>query len=155
MVHILINALHQSAEVLGETDELYGAHLTESCQKHLLRMSYCPRCNGLQKTHVKTCYGYCVNVLRGCSAQYAGALDSHWSSVASGLENLMNVHMGADAGIVAAIKQLDVKLPDSIMKAMGNGPELEKTVSRINDVCSLVYFKNVWLNCNFVRKNGK
>ncbi|XP_058987715.1 division abnormally delayed protein [Musca domestica] len=130
MVHILINALHQSAEVLGETDELYGAHLTESCQKHLLRMSYCPRCNGLQKTHVKTCYGYCVNVLRGCSAQYAGALDSHWSSVASGLENLMNVHMGADAGIVAAIKQLDVKLPDSIMKAMGNGPELEKTVKK-------------------------
>lgn len=49
--------------------------------------------------------------------------------------------MGADAGIVAAIKQLDVKLPDSIMKAMGNGPELEKTVSRINDVCSWCILK--------------
>ena len=62
--HIFINALYQSAEVLSETDELYATHLSESCQKHLLKMSYCPSCNGLQKAHVKPCYSYCMNVLR-------------------------------------------------------------------------------------------
>lgn len=61
---IFINALYQSAEVLSEMDDLYGAHLSESCQRHLLKMSYCPRCNGLQKSHVKICYSYCMNVLR-------------------------------------------------------------------------------------------
>ncbi|XP_059218906.1 division abnormally delayed protein [Stomoxys calcitrans] len=128
--HIFINALHQSAEVLSETDDLYAAHLSESCQRHLLKMSYCPRCNGLLKSHVKTCYSYCMNVLRGCSAQYAGVLDSPWSNVVDALDNLVTMHIRSDTGIVTVIKQLDGKLSETIMKAMENGPELEKLVKK-------------------------
>lgn len=61
---VFLMALHQSAEVLSETDALYGDHLSENCQKHLLKMSYCPSCNGMQRTQVKSCYSYCMNVLR-------------------------------------------------------------------------------------------
>ncbi|XP_075160876.1 division abnormally delayed protein [Haematobia irritans] len=128
--HIFINALYQSAEVLSETDDLYGAYLSENCQKHLLRMSYCPRCNGLQKSHVKTCYSYCMNVLRGCSAQYAEVLDSPWSNVVDALDNLVTTHIRSDAGIVTVIKQLDGKLSETIMKAMENGPALEELVKK-------------------------
>lgn len=62
--NIFMTSLLQSAEVLSETDELYATYLTEACKKQLLKMSYCPSCNGLQKTQVKPCYSYCVNVLR-------------------------------------------------------------------------------------------
>ncbi|KAM7357577.1 division abnormally delayed protein [Cochliomyia hominivorax] len=128
--HIFINALYQSAEVLSETDELYATHLSESCQKHLLKMSYCPSCNGLQKSHVKPCYSYCMNVLRGCSAQYAGVLDSPWSNVVDAIDNLVTNHIRSDTGIVTVIKQLDSKLSETIMRAMENGPELEKKVKK-------------------------
>ncbi|XP_065358934.1 division abnormally delayed protein [Calliphora vicina] len=128
--HIFINALYQSAEVLSETDELYATHLSESCQKHLLKMSFCPSCNGLQKEHVKPCYSYCMNVLRGCSAQYAGVLDSPWSNVVDAIDNLVTTHIRSDTGIVTVIKQLDSKLSETIMRAMENGPELETKVKK-------------------------
>ncbi|XP_037933748.1 division abnormally delayed protein [Teleopsis dalmanni] len=127
---IFMNSLIQSANVLSETDELYALYLTDTCQKHLLKMSYCPSCNGLQKTHAKTCYSYCMNVLRGCSAQYAGVLDSPWSNVVDAIDNLVTTHIRSDNGIVTTIKHLDGKLSEAIMRAMENGPELEKKVKK-------------------------
>uniref|UniRef100_A0A1A9UP57 Uncharacterized protein n=1 Tax=Glossina austeni TaxID=7395 RepID=A0A1A9UP57_GLOAU len=127
---IFMQALHQSAEVLSETDELYASHLSASCQKHLLKMSYCPSCTGLPKAHIKPCYSYCMNVLRGCSAQYAGVLDSPWSNVVDAIDNLVTTHIRSDAGIVTIIKQLDSKLSEAIMLAMEHGPDLENKVKK-------------------------
>ncbi|XP_004525364.1 division abnormally delayed protein [Ceratitis capitata] len=127
---IFLNSLQQSAEVLSETDELYSSHLTDTCQKHLLKISYCPSCNGLQKTQVKLCYSYCMNVYRGCSAQYAGVLDSPWSNVVDAIQNLVTTHIRSDSGIVTTIKQLDIKLSETIMRAMENGPNLEMKVKK-------------------------
>ncbi|XP_017488952.1 PREDICTED: LOW QUALITY PROTEIN: division abnormally delayed protein-like, partial [Rhagoletis zephyria] len=127
---IFLNSLQQSAEVLSETDELYAMYLTDNCQKHLLKMSYCPSCNGYQKTQVKACYSYCMNVLRGCSAQYAGVLDSPWSNVVDAIQNLVTTHIRSDSGIVTTIKQLDIKLSETIMRAMENGPNLEMKVKK-------------------------
>ncbi|CAD7002584.1 unnamed protein product, partial [Ceratitis capitata] len=138
---IFLNSLQQSAEVLSETDELYSSHLTDTCQKHLLKISYCPSCNGLQKTQVKLCYSYCMNVYRGCSAQYAGVLDSPWSNVVDAIQNLVTTHIRSDSGIVTTIKQLDIKLSETIMRAMENGPNLEMKVSEIKCCCC-------WFSCN-------
>lgn len=66
---------------------------------------------------------------RGCSAQYAGVLDSPWSNVVDAIDNLVTNHIRHDTGIVTVIKQLDNKLSETIMRAMENGPELEKKVS--------------------------
>lgn len=65
---------------------------------------------------------------RGCSAQYAGVLDSPWSNVVDDIDNLVTTHIRPDTGIVTVIKQLDSKLSETIMRAMENGPELEKKV---------------------------
>ncbi|XP_054086149.1 division abnormally delayed protein isoform X1 [Zeugodacus cucurbitae] len=127
---IFLNSLQQSAEVLSETDQLYSLYLTDNCQKHLLKMSYCPSCNGLQKTQVKPCYSYCMNVFHGCSAQYAGVLDSPWSNVVDAIQNLVTTHIRSDSGIVTTIKQLDIKLSETIMRAMENGPDLEMKVKK-------------------------
>jgi len=65
MSNIFMSALIQSAEVLDATDELYGKQLTETCKLHLLKMDYCPHCNGHpQHNKPKVCYSYCMNVLR-------------------------------------------------------------------------------------------
>ncbi|XP_069967779.1 division abnormally delayed protein isoform X2 [Bactrocera oleae] len=127
---MFLNSLQQSAEVLSETDQLYSLYLTDSCQKHLLKMSYCPSCNGLQKTQVKPCYSYCMNVFHGCSAQYAGVLEGPWSNVVDAIQNLVTTHIRSDSGIVTTIKQLDIKLSETIMRAMENGPNLEMKVKK-------------------------
>ncbi|KAH8307207.1 hypothetical protein KR044_007749 [Drosophila immigrans] len=131
MSNIFMNALLQSAEVLSETDALYGTQLTDTCKLHLLKMHYCPNCNGHpEHGRPKICYSYCMNVMRGCSAQYAGLLDSPWSSVVDALDNLVATHIRSDSGIMSSIKQLDTKLSEAIMKAMENGAELEKKVKK-------------------------
>ncbi|EDV96221.1 GH15331 [Drosophila grimshawi] len=131
MSNIFMNALLQSAEVLSETDALYGKQMTDTCKLHLLKMHYCPNCNGHQEhNRPKVCYSYCMNVMRGCSAQYSGLLDSPWSNVVEALDNLVATHIRSDSGIMSTIKQLDTKLSEAIMRAMENGPELEKKVSK-------------------------
>ncbi|KAH8371817.1 hypothetical protein KR093_008982, partial [Drosophila rubida] len=131
MSNIFMNALLQSAEVLSETDALYGKQLTDTCKLHLLKMHYCPNCNGHpEHGRPKICYSYCMNVMRGCSAKYTGLLDSPWSSVVDALDNLVTTHIRSDSGIISFIKQLDSKLSEAIMKAMENGAELEKKVKK-------------------------
>ncbi|XP_060126032.1 glypican-4-like [Zootoca vivipara] len=43
----------------------------------LLKMMYCPYCQGL--VAVKPCYNYCFNVMRGCLANQ-GELDTEWNN---------------------------------------------------------------------------
>ncbi|XP_030385073.1 division abnormally delayed protein [Scaptodrosophila lebanonensis] len=138
MANIFMNALLQSAEVLSEVDQLYGQHLTDTCKRQLLKMSYCPSCNGQQRSQVKVCYSYCMNVLRGCSAQYAGLLDSPWSNVVVALDNLVTSHIRSDSGIMTTIKQLGGKLSEAIMSAMEHGPDLEKKVKKTCGVPNLL-----------------
>ncbi|EDW36497.1 GL10347 [Drosophila persimilis] len=122
---------HESAEVLAEADALYGQQLTDTCKMHLLKMHYCPNCNGHQtRGQPQICNGYCMNVMRGCSAEYAGLLDSPWSSVVEALNNLVTTHIVTDSGIINTIMKLSTKISDAIMHAMGNGPELEQKVKK-------------------------
>lgn len=63
--NIFMNALLQSAEVLSETDKLYASQMTDTCKLHLLKMHYCPNCNGhTEQKRPKICYSYCMNVMR-------------------------------------------------------------------------------------------
>lgn len=130
--NVFMKALLESAEVLSEADSLYGSQLSDTCKMHLLKMHYCPNCNAHQPSskETKVCHGYCMNVLRGCSAEYAGLLDSPWSSVVDALNNLVTSHILAETGIINAIKLLDSKLSEAIMHAMKNGPELEQKVKK-------------------------
>ncbi|KAH8415458.1 hypothetical protein KR222_000197, partial [Zaprionus bogoriensis] len=139
MSNVFMNALLQSAEVLSETDKLYGQQMTETCKLHLLKMHYCPKCNGhTEHNRLKICYGYCMNVMRGCSAQYSHLLDGHWSNVVAALDNLVATHIRSESGIMNAIKQLDVKLSEAIMKAMVNGPDLEQKVKKTCGTANLL-----------------
>lgn len=69
-------------------------------------------------------------IFSGCSAEYAGLLDSPWSGVVDSLNNLVTTHILSDTGIINVIKHLQTYFSEAIMAAMHNGPELEKKVSR-------------------------
>ncbi|XP_017071789.1 division abnormally delayed protein [Drosophila eugracilis] len=145
MSNVFMNALLQAAEVLSEADALYGEQLTDTCKLQLLKMHYCPNCNGhhsSSRSETKLCYGYCKNVMRGCSAEYAGLLDSPWSSVVDALNNLVTTHILSENGIITVIKHLQNYCSDAIMAAMNNGPDLEMKVQKTCGTPSLTPYSS-------------
>jgi hypothetical protein len=138
---VLLQALNLGAEVLNSTDTLLmtdsidvsGAQWSE-CHTALLRMSYCPTCQGLTRPGLKPCSGYCLNVLRGCLTQHASELDLPWNGFVEATERLVVAVRGHDAApsvvlnVEEIIRSLDTKISEAIMYAMENGPSLERKV---------------------------
>lgn len=63
---VLVQALALGRSVLDRTDTVLFVGKSpqqEACYSALLRMNYCPRCNGLPAS-VKPCAGFCTNVMR-------------------------------------------------------------------------------------------
>uniref|UniRef100_U5ESP5 Putative heparin sulfate cell surface proteoglycan n=1 Tax=Corethrella appendiculata TaxID=1370023 RepID=U5ESP5_9DIPT len=126
---VFLRALDKGAEVLIGAEELNSENLLQNCKSALLKMNYCASCKGHNHNHAKPCYGYCVNVMRGCLTQYVGSLDQDWYSFSEAIERLLTLVRSKD-GIEFVIKGLDGKLSEAIMYAMENGPELEKKVKK-------------------------
>lgn len=126
---VFINTLDRAASILAKTEELNTHWLSSKCKQHLLKMNFCPECNGVTKQTVKTCSSYCLNVIRGCLAQYIESLDGPWAGFAGSIVRLTNL-IRTKEGIESVIKTLDGKLSEAIMHAMENGPRLEKRVKR-------------------------
>lgn len=130
---LLLQSFLVGAEVLNITETL----LTEEgsgkeCNEALLKMTYCPKCLGLQK-QVKPCSGYCLNVLRGCLTSHVTELDSPWNGYVEAIERLViavkqhNNEVGVNADNV--IRALETRIGEAIMYAMENKEELDKRVS--------------------------
>ena len=49
---------------------------TEQCVRGVVRMMYCPHCQGLTST--KPCSKYCLNTMKGCLA-YQADLNDVWN----------------------------------------------------------------------------
>lgn len=127
---VLLRALQRGTEVLSEIENLpIESSLSMKCQHALLKMNYCSACKGHNYHHLKPCYGYCSNVMRGCLTQLMGGIDTDWASFSEAIERLMTLVRNKD-GIESVIKNLDGKLSEAIMHAMTNGPDLEKKVHK-------------------------
>lgn len=61
------------------------APLSNECARALLKMQYCPHCQGL--TLIRPCPEFCLNVMRGCLANMA-ELDMPWRRYVAILEDL-------------------------------------------------------------------
>lgn len=134
---VLLQALSLGSEVLNTTDTLLTEEAEKSdssqsaCHTALLKMSYCPKCMGLD-TQIKPCSGYCLNVLRGCLTQHVSELDLPWNGYVGAVERLVIAVKTHDTGngvnVDSVIKSLDTRISEAIMHAMENGPSLEKKV---------------------------
>uniref|UniRef100_A0A8C3N7U5 Uncharacterized protein n=1 Tax=Geospiza parvula TaxID=87175 RepID=A0A8C3N7U5_GEOPR len=119
-----LQALNLGVEVINTTDHL---HLSRECSRALLRMQYCPHCQGLMLS--KPCMGYCLNIIRGCLANVA-EVDLHWQGYIQALEELSGALSGAH-GIEHVLLNFHSLVHDALVQARINGPELSEQVNKI------------------------
>ncbi|NWW11052.1 GPC5 protein, partial [Oreocharis arfaki] len=119
-----LQALNLGIEVINTTDHL---HFSKDCSRALLRMQYCPHCQGL--TLSKPCMGYCLNIIRGCLAHVA-EVDLHWRGDIQSLEELSRAMSGAFS-IEHVLLNFHSLVNDALVHARINGPELSEQVNKI------------------------
>ncbi|NXN77596.1 GPC5 protein, partial [Bombycilla garrulus] len=119
-----LQALNLGIEVINTTDHL---HFSKDCSRALLRMQYCPHCQGL--TLSKPCMGYCLNILRGCLADTA-EVDLHWRGYIQALEELSGALSRAQ-GIQHVLLNFHSLVSDALEQARIKGPELSEQVNKI------------------------
>ncbi|NXO21962.1 GPC5 protein, partial [Cisticola juncidis] len=121
---MLSRALSLGIEVINSTEQ---AALSKECSRALVRMQYCPHCQGL--TLIRPCVGYCLNVMRGCLASVS-ELDVQWREFISTLEYLVN-EMGASHELEAALSGIWSAINEAVLHAQLNGPQLSATVDKV------------------------
>uniref|UniRef100_A0A336M3A7 CSON011353 protein n=2 Tax=Culicoides sonorensis TaxID=179676 RepID=A0A336M3A7_CULSO len=126
MGSVFLKALTGGADVLSNVESLSATNLDKNCKEALVKMSYCSSCKGY--SHVKPCYGYCMNVMRGCLYLYLGSLNKDWNSFTDDIPKLNSVVTSQENGIETVIRSLDTKLSEAIMYAMENGPRIDEKV---------------------------
>ncbi|XP_057687207.1 glypican-5a isoform X2 [Corythoichthys intestinalis] len=121
---VLLQALHLGIEVINTTDHLL---LSRECRKALLKMHYCPHCQGL--TQSKPCMGYCLNVMRGCLASMA-EIDHHWREFVQSLEDL-SAQMHGPHDLEQVLLGIHKMLHDAVGHAQRNGPHISAQVHKL------------------------
>uniref|UniRef100_A0A8C1JT96 Glypican 5a n=1 Tax=Cyprinus carpio TaxID=7962 RepID=A0A8C1JT96_CYPCA len=121
---VFLQALHLGVEVINTTDHI---QLSRECRRGLLRMSYCPHCQGL--TTSKPCMGYCLNVVRGCLASLA-EVDAHWREFVRSLETLSTRMHGAQ-DLEQVLLEVHGLVRDAVAHAQRNTPRLSAQVRRV------------------------
>ncbi|NWV79521.1 GPC5 protein, partial [Dasyornis broadbenti] len=119
-----LQALNLGIEVINTTDHL---HFSKDCSRALLRMQYCPYCQGLMLS--KPCMGYCLNIIRGCLADIA-EIDLHWRGYIQSLEELSKAMSGA-YDIEHVLLNFHSLVNDALVQARISGPELSEQVNKI------------------------
>nr|XP_009930639.1 PREDICTED: glypican-5-like [Opisthocomus hoazin] len=117
-------ALSLGIEVINTTEH---AALSKECGRALVKMQYCPHCQGL--TLIRPCVGYCLNVMRGCLASVS-ELDAQWREYISVLEYLAN-EMAASHELEVALTGIRNSVNEAILHAQLNGPQLSATVDKV------------------------
>lgn len=121
---LLLQALHLGIEVINTTDHL---QFTRECRRALLKMQYCPHCQGL--TQSKPCMGYCLNVVRGCLASMA-EVDAHWREFVRSLEGLSS-RMHGNHDLEQVLLGVHTLVHDAVAHAQKNGPRLSAQVHKV------------------------
>ncbi|XP_006879692.1 PREDICTED: glypican-5 [Elephantulus edwardii] len=119
-----LQALNLGIEVINTTDHL---PFSKECTRALLRMRYCPHCQGLALS--KPCGGYCLNVARGCLAHTA-ELSPHWHAYIRSLEELSEAMHGAN-DVEPVLLNLHLLVNEAVMQAHLNGHRLSEQVNKI------------------------
>ncbi|XP_070264939.1 glypican-5 isoform X2 [Myotis yumanensis] len=119
-----LQALNLGIEVINTTDHLL---FSRECGRALLRMQYCPHCQGL--TLSKPCMGYCLNVVRGCLAHMA-ELNPHWQAYIRSLEELSDAMHGT-YDIEHVLLNFHLLVNDAVMQAHLDGQKLSEQVNKI------------------------
>ncbi|KPP79202.1 glypican-5-like [Scleropages formosus] len=128
---IFLQALNLGIEVINTTDHLqYG----KECRQALLKMLYCPHCQGL--THSRPCTGYCLNVMRGCLAS-AAEVDIHWREFVRSLEEVSSRMQGA-GDPEQVLLSIHTLVNSAVVHVQRNGPRILAQVRKRIPKCPCV-----------------
>ncbi|XP_034147369.1 glypican-5 isoform X2 [Esox lucius] len=117
-------ALAEGTEVMNSSEHV---SLTKECVRGLTKMQYCSHCRGL--TLIKSCVGYCLNVMRGCLASVT-ELDGPWRRYVAALEGLTHAVAGQHS-LELALLGVRGHVNEAILHAQLNGPTLTATVDKV------------------------
>ncbi|KAJ8351272.1 hypothetical protein SKAU_G00227480 [Synaphobranchus kaupii] len=97
---VFLQALNLGIEVVNTTDHL---RLGRDCGRALLRLWYCPRCQGLPEA--PPCRGACLAAVQGCLGG-AGEVQPHWRGYVEGLGALDAAMRGERGDMEVAVLRL-------------------------------------------------
>ncbi|XP_063298414.1 glypican-5-like isoform X2 [Pelobates fuscus] len=117
-------SLNMAIHTINSTEH---AGMTRECTRALVRMQYCPHCQGL--TLIRPCVGYCLNVMRGCLASLAD-LDAPWRDFISLLENIAG-QMSGSHDLELALLGIRDMVRESIEYALIQGRNLTSMVEKV------------------------
>ncbi|CAB0000642.1 unnamed protein product, partial [Nesidiocoris tenuis] len=132
---VLLEALSLGMDVVERTNRIIESNKsgTDSCRNALLRLYYCPKCQGLRPS-LKPCNGYCLNVMRGCLTQIrATDLDLPWSNFLSEtLDLVKEMRTLKIPSVNNVLENMYVPVSDAIMVGSLEGPRIQRV---LNSVC--------------------
>ncbi|CAH2246625.1 glypican-1 [Pelobates cultripes] len=122
-----VQGLSAAADIVRRVTQV---PMSAECTRALLKLVYCPHCQGLSGT--KPCLNYCWNVMCGCLANQAD-LDSEWRNLIeslllvadkfSGPSNVVNIMASIPSKISEAISYMQENrevITNKIFKVCGN-----------------------------------
>ncbi|GAA6068196.1 glypican-5 isoform X1 [Tachysurus ichikawai] len=126
----LTRAFFMGEELMNVTEI---APLTNECAQALLKMQYCPHCQGL--TLIRPCPEFCLNVMRGCLANVA-EIDMPWRHYVAILEDLTQTIVG-EHSLELALLGVREHVNKAISHAQLHEARISATVSK--------HFKHIYL----------
>ena len=109
---IILRALGQGRHVLNATINMA---LGKKCSRSLLEMKYCGVCEG--QLDVPPCRSYCLNVVKGCLANFMD-LDATWNTYVTSVIDLIRHSMMKDNDLQQAMNSLEYLFNDAIKYAL-------------------------------------
>ncbi|XP_071799086.1 glypican-5-like [Asterias amurensis] len=122
---ILLKAVQEGSHVLNAT---FSMALSKKCSRSLLEMNYCRVCDG--QTGVQPCHSYCLNVVKGCLANFMD-LDAPWNDYVTSVIDLIRHSMRKDNDLQQAMSSLEYLFNDAINYAMENSGDITYEVHRL------------------------
>ncbi|XP_026091559.1 glypican-1-like [Carassius auratus] len=126
---ISVRAFVQGLTVAGEVvQKASQVPLSEECSHAIIKLMYCPHCQGLGS--VKPCVNYCKNVMKGCFANQAD-LDTEWQSL---IETMIQVasSFGAEPSMDTVIYSIPVRISEAVLTLQEN---MEIYTSKVFKAC--------------------
>lgn len=97
---------------------------TTECYPALMKMTYCPHCQGLPD--LKPCNNYCMNVMKGCLAYHA-EIDNDWNTYIESMINLADRIEGS-FNIESVVEPINIKISEAIMNFQENGVQVSEKI---------------------------
>ncbi|CAG0906422.1 unnamed protein product, partial [Cyprideis torosa] len=114
-------ALGAGAQV---AEQLLKVQLESSCAHALMRLTYCPACQG--HGGVPACHGFCVNVLQGCLAFHALA-NEQWNDYTASMSSIYERLVGS-FNLQSVVEPLRFKISNAIMEFQEGGPKISARI---------------------------